>query len=137
MHIRELIKQRWAEAGLYASKKRKVQAFLAYIEEHPEHSCEQYIATFREQFADLTGEIVPPLLQSDDKLLRLLLIRNADLSRPREVKLLKELAQTADPLADEPELLALARLGHRGVSEVLAQREGLGGEVRQLLQPGG
>lgn len=133
MHIRELMRQRWAEEGLYASKKSKLRAFLAYIDEHPEHSCEQYIQTFREQYYDLLGEIVPPLLATNDKLLRLMLIRNADVTRPKELKLLKEVAQTADPTADEPELLALARLGHKSVSAILNKRADLSLAVRDLL----
>ena len=135
MHIRDLVKQKWADEGLYASKKAKIQAFLRYIEDNPLECWDEYVKKFREHYYDLFNDIIPPLLKTQDKLLRMILIRNADLSKPKELKLLKEYVKKADPKEDEPELLAIAKLGHKNLNAELLQLKELTSEVRKILQP--
>lgn len=135
MHIRDLVKQKWADEGLYASKKAKVQAFLKYIEDKPLECWDEYVKEFRDHYYNLFDELVPPLMKTRDKLLRLIIIRNVDLSKPKEVKLIKEFVKKADPIEDEPELLNIAKIGHKGLSAELCKCKGLTDEVRKILQP--
>ena len=135
MHIRDLVKQKWADEGLYASKKAKIQAFLRYIEDNPLECWDEYVKQFRDHYYDLFDELVPPLMKTHDKLLRMILIRNVDLAKPNELKLLKEYVKKADPKEDEPELLAIAKLEHKNLNAELLQLKELSSEVRKILQP--
>ena len=94
---------------------------------------ERGLQEFREKHYGLFDQIVPPLLQSEDKLLRLLLIRHADVSKRRELNLLKRLAQTADPIRDEPELLAILALGHKSLDREIRDRADLTANLRQAV----
>ena len=94
---------------------------------------EHGLQEFRERYYDAFDHVVPPLLQSDDKLLRLMLIRHADLSKRRELNLLKRFAETADPIRDEPELLAIASLGHKSLDRAIRARGGLTPDLRQAV----
>lgn len=119
MHIRDLVKQRWADEGFYASRNTKIQAFLKYIEDNPLECWDKYIKEFREHYYDLFDELIPPLMKTRDKLLRMILIRNVDLTKPKELKLLKDFTKKANPRDDEPELLAIAKLEHKGLTAEL------------------
>jgi hypothetical protein len=133
MHIRALIKDLWEKAG--AVRNPKVREFLKFMEKETEDCWENCIREFRQKYYDLFDLLVPPLLNSDDKLLRLNLIRRADLTRPQEVKLLSRLAQKAAPQEDELELRELAGLRNPELRRILVRRKDLTYEVRQVLQP--
>ncbi len=135
MHIRDLVKQRWAEEGLYASKKAKIKAFLKYVDDNPLECWDEYVKQFRDHYYDLFDELVPPLMKTHDKLLRMILIRNAHLSKPKELKLLKQFVKESDPKKDETELLAIAKMGHKGLTAELRKCKELTSEVRKILQP--
>ena len=76
---------------------------------------------------------MPPLLQSEDKLLRLTLIRHADVSKRRELNLLKRLAQAADSIRDEPELRAILALGHKNLEREIRERADLTADLRRAV----
>jgi hypothetical protein len=121
----------WRKEGLYQSQSPTMQSFLAAIDS--ESDWERGLQEFREKHYGLFDQIVPPLLQSEDKLLRLLLIRHADVSKRRELNLLKRLAQTADPMRDEPELLAILSLGHKSLDREIRARADLTAHLRQAV----
>ena len=120
----------WRKAGLYQSRSPTMQSFLAF---DSESDWERGLQEFRDKHYGLFDQIVPPLLQSEDKLLRLLLIRHADVSKRRELNLLKRLAQTADPIRDEPELLAILALGHKSLDREIRDRADLTANLRQAV----
>ena len=122
----------WRKAGLYQSQSPTMQSFLAF---DSESDWERGLQEFRDKHYGLFDQIVPPLLQSEDKLLRLLLIRHADVSKRRELNLLKRLAQTADPIRDEPELLAILALGHKSLDREIRDRADLTANLRQAVGP--
>jgi hypothetical protein len=121
----------WRKKGLYQSQSPTMQSFLAAIDSEPDW--ERGLQEFREKHYGLFDQVVPPLLQSEDKLLRLTLIRHADVSRRRELNLLKRLAQTADPMRDEPELLAILSLGHKSLDREIRERADLTANLRQAV----
>jgi hypothetical protein len=121
----------WRKEGLYQSPSPTMSSFLASIDS--ESDWERGLQEFRDKHYALFDRIVPPLLQSEDKLLRLLLIRHADVSKRRELNLLKRLAQTADPIRDEPELLAILTLGHKSLDREIRDRADLTANLRQAV----
>ena len=123
----------WRKAGLYESKTRAVRDFLDFVGSAPPPEWEQGLQEFRKKHYDVFEQVVPPLLQSDDKLLRIMLIRHADLSKRRELNLLKRFAQAADPIEDEPELLAMASLGHKSLDRTIRERGDLTPNLRQAV----
>ena len=133
MHIRELVKQKWQESGLYESQNEKVQAFLKYFDEHSELCWSEVLREFRERYYEGFNDLVPPLLDIDDKLLRLMIVRKADLNQGQEVELLSELVRKADPLKNEPELSAIARRRHTRLTAELQKRQDLTEELRRVV----
>jgi hypothetical protein len=121
----------WRKEGLYQSQSPTMRDFLAAIDS--ESDWERGLQEFRDKHYGLFDQIVPPLLQSEDKLLRLLLIRHADVRKRRELNLLKRLAQTADPIRDEPELLAILSLGHKSLDRDIRDRADLTANLRQAV----
>ena len=123
----------WRKAGLYQSQSPTMQGFPRLRRLRAAPDWERGLQEFREKHYGLFDQIVPPLLQSDDKLLRMLLIRHADLSKRRELNLLKRFAQTADPIRDEPELLAIVSLGHKSLDREIRERGDLTPNLRQAV----
>lgn len=135
MHIRDLAKQRWREAGLYDSKKAKLRAFLKYVDHHPEQCLDEYEKEFRENYYDLFDDLIPPLFDTDDKLLRILLINRIDVKKRKERNLLKEFVKTANAIEDERELIAIAKRQHKGLAEELLKRREISNKVRRAVKP--
>jgi hypothetical protein len=123
----------WRKVGLYQSKAPTIRSFLAFIGAEPTPNWECGLRVFREKHYDGFNQIVPPLLQSEDKLLRIMLIRHADLSKRRELNLLKRFVQTADSIHDEPELLAIVSLRHKSLDRAIRQRADLTPSLRQAV----
>jgi hypothetical protein len=124
----------WREAGLYNSRKAGVQAFLARLDEQPNLSWEEGVQEFRAHHYDTFGDIVPPLMASDDKLLHLALIRSADPKQRKELNLLKTFVQEANPAQDEPELSAILDLNHPGLADEIRRRTDLTSGLRSRVQ---
>jgi hypothetical protein len=132
-HVCAAMRKIWRTAGLYESKTRAVRDFLDFVGSEPPPHWEHGLQEFRARHYDVFDEVVPPLLQSDDKLLRIMLIRHADLSKRRELNLLKRFAQTVDPIRDEPELLAMMSLGHKSLDRAIRERGDLTPNLRQAV----
>jgi len=136
MHIRELVKRTWQDAGLYKTRNQKLQTFLKYFDEHPELCWDDLIQEFRTHHYDLFDDLIPPLLKVNDKLLRLTLIRKADLKRSQELNLLNQFVKQASPLNDELELAAIAQRQHKTLVDELRKRSDLPREVYRVLNLG-
>jgi hypothetical protein len=134
-HVCAAMRKIWRKAGLYESKTRAVRDFLDFVGSEPSSGWERGIEEFRKAHYDMFDQIVPPLLQSDDKLLRIMLIRHADPSKRRELNLLLRLAQSLDSIRDEPELLAMVALGHKTLDRAIRERGDLTPHLRQALGP--
>jgi hypothetical protein len=131
MHLRDLVKQRWAEAGLYARKNAHLQSFLKHVDGTPMECWDDYAVLFRRQYYDLFDQLIPPLLRADDKLLRIALIRQADFTQPKELKAARAFVRAADPVRDRPELNAiLNRSGKLLRKDFLARPE-----LKHLAEP--
>ncbi len=135
MYLRDLAKRKWREAGLYKSKKSSVQSFLKYIEDNPLDCWDESIKVFRKRFYDAFDDLVPPLLDTDDKLMRLIVIRRLNAKNRKELDLLKKLAKDLDAHEHELELKAVALVRNKSVLSVLKSRQDLSMEVRHIFEP--
>ena len=133
VHVCAVIRKIWRRAGLHQSKAPTIRSFLDFIASEPTPDSERGLREFREKHYDGFDRIVLPLLQSEDKLVRITLIRHADLSRRRELNLLKRFVETADPIHDEPELLAVLSLRHKSLDRAIRQRADLTPNLRQAV----
>jgi hypothetical protein len=131
MHLRDLVKQRWAEAGLYARKDARLQSFLKHIDNTPLECWDDYAALFRRDYYDLLDQLLPPLVSANDKLLHVTLIRQADFTQPKELEAARKFIRTADPVADRPELTALLNRGTDIVKKELLARP----ELKEIVVP--
>src|SRR5262249_40999531 len=107
MYLRDLVKAQWTQAGLYARKDAHLQSFLQHIDNTLMECWDDYVALFRRDSYDLFDSLIPPLIHSDDKLLRLALIRYADVRQPKELTALRTFIRQADPVNDRPELISI------------------------------
>ena len=134
MHIYEIVKHKWREAGLYKSPKVKVRSFLKYFDTNPNKCWDDYIETFRKDYYEVFNDLVHPLLKTDDKLLLLTLIRKANLKNRNELNLLKKFARECDHIKDKLELIEIAKLKHKGINSELRKRKILPSEARRLVE---
>ena len=135
MYLRDLAKRKWREAGLYRSKKSSVRSFLKYIEDNPLDCWDEAIKVFRKRFYDAFDDLVPPLLDTDDKLMRLIVIRRLNVNKRKELDVLKRLAKELDAQDDVLELKAVALVRNKSVLSVLKSRKDLSMEVRHIIEP--
>ncbi len=107
MYLRDMVKNLWAQAGLYDRKDAKLQSFLKAVDTFPLECWDDFGARFRSDYYDLFDQLIPPLAASPDRLLHVLLIRMADLKQPKEMTLAVDFVRRADPKVDSAELSAL------------------------------
>jgi hypothetical protein len=131
MHLRDLVKQRWADAGLYARKDAHLQSFLTHFDAAPLDSWEDHAALFRHDYYDLFDQLLPPLIGVNDKLLHVGLIRYADFSQPKELEAARQYIRRADPVADRPELTELFRRGGAAFGKDFLARP----ELKEIIEP--
>jgi len=109
MHQRDLVRKAWAEAGLYDTKDAKLQQFLKHIDKTPLDCWPELVELVRTQYPEYLEELVMPLWEVGDKLLRLNLLRNAELSQPAEKNIAQKLVRQLHPKTDLIELRAVIR----------------------------
>lgn len=97
MLLRDLVRQTWADKGVYAVTDARLQEFLTYVDEHELDCWEELVAEFRKSYYDLFELVVPPLMAVDDTPLRLALIHSLDVRRRQESSLLRTFVGSADP----------------------------------------
>lgn len=122
MHLRDTIMQQLADAGVLRAKHARLQSFLKHVEEHPLDCLDEYIAVFREQYYDLFDLLVPHLAKVDDPMLRVALVRRADVTKAGEIAWLNRLVDVCDPVENRMTLAEIDRLGHSGLKKRVAER---------------
>jgi hypothetical protein len=132
MYTRDLVKRLFADAGLYRSSDPKLKTLLAAIDEQPLDCWPEFVARFRKEFYELFDRVVPPLINSGDRLIAAVLLHHADLSKPKERALITKYVQDADEQAAEDVLLQVARLDDAKLNRELAKKN-LTPSVRAVL----
>jgi hypothetical protein len=111
------------------------ESFASFLRENTDTCWEEVVPEFRANYYDALEELIPPLLAIDDPLITLNLVRFADPSNPREVKLLRQLISQCDPERHQHSLRALAQMGAPELLTELKQKKGMPADVREVLNP--
>ena len=111
MHQKGLVKQAWQAAGLYDSKDLKLAPFLRLLDAASADCWPQLLAECRKNFGNYKAKLADPIWNTGDKVLRLNLIRSADLTLPDEAAILHKYVAKCDPKRDALELRAFVQTG--------------------------
>src|SRR5213594_4063258 len=105
MYQKDAAKAAWTAAGLYRSKDAKLRKFLKYFDDSPMDCWPEVVKKARSDYSEYMEQLVQPLWQTGDKLLRVNLIRYADLSHKNEFELLAKLSHKLKADEDRPNSL--------------------------------
>src|SRR6202043_1118154 len=93
---RRIVKQAWLEAGLYDSKDPQLQSFLQYFE-RTIHSCWPDLwPMIRASYAEYKEQLLAPLWDTGEKMLRLNVIRALAPDHSDEVEIFQRIARRPD-----------------------------------------
>ncbi len=110
---RYIVKQAWLEAGLYDSKDPKLQSFLQYFE-RTIHACWPDLwPMIRESYSEHKEQLLTPIWDTGEKMLRLNVIRALAPDRSDEVGIFRRIAQRPNVRGNPWELEALMRVARR------------------------
>ncbi|HET7187587.1 MAG TPA: hypothetical protein VFI52_05505 [Gemmatimonadaceae bacterium] len=133
MHQQELARRAWEKAGLYKSKNAKLRAFLAHFDATPAACWPDVANEVRTKYPELKAQLITPLWNSGDRLLRINLLRGADPSQPDELALLQKLAAGLRPERDPVELRVASYIESPEVLSRLTKVPGLSPEMTRSL----
>ena len=134
MHQKDLVKQLWQAAGLYQSRDAKLQEFLRRIDD-PRECWPELVDACRRNYPEYIKQLVDPLVNAGDKLLRLNLIHAADVQKETEVELLRSYVKRSDPQADEIELRAVAIKGIDALNAEIKRKKNLPPALQEIFNP--
>ena len=135
MFFYQLAKEEWKKAGLYKSKKGKVKLFLKFVEENQDKDLVEYLNELRKNYPEVIDDILLPLFDSDDGVIKLEAIEHADLSRISELNKLKEKSNKLDATDNEIELIVIARKNNDALMEVIKKRKDLRRGLKKIVFP--
>lgn len=134
MYQKAAAKAAWTAAGLYKSKDAKLRDFLKHVETEEQDCWSKLAKRLRANAPEIFGQIVAPLWDSGDKLLRVNIVRHLDPSRKDEHDLLTKLSRRLDPRSDAPELAAIAQSGITAAIEHLVKRNDVPEPIRNVAR---
>lgn len=124
MHQREAARAAWLAAGLHKTADARLRRFLEIFEKQTDDCWPQLLALVRQDFPDYVEPLATALWNSGDALLRVNLIRNADLTRKEEAALVKRWSAALDPGRERRELVAVVERDHiELLDKVLARKQ--------------
>jgi len=130
MHQREAARSAWVAAGLYKSGDAKLRRFLHEFDATPQDCWPQVVELVRKTYPEFIVQLVTPLWKSGDTLLRVNLIRHADLSRKNEAELVGRWAAALDAERDRYELAAVVEHGSAQRLDKVLKRKKLSDSLR-------
>ncbi len=130
MHQRSAARAAWEAAGIYEKPDPRLRRFFAAFATSAGECWPTLVALARADYANYKVTLASPLWNSGDKLLRLNLIRAADLNQPDELKLLVQFTGTCKPATDGPEIRALIETGNPTILAAVAKIAALTSNVR-------
>src|SRR5436309_218169 len=134
MYQKDAAKAAWTAAGLYRSKDAKLRKFLKYFDDSPMDCWPEVVKKARSDYSEYMEQLVQPLWQIGDKLLRVNLIRYADLSHKNEFELLAKLSHKLKADEDRPELSAIVHAGTKPLLKQVLGRKDLPAGIRALAE---
>lgn len=130
MHQRDAARAAWSAAGLTKTRDEKLRRFLHAFDALPNDCWPQVVALVRKEFPEHLQQLALPLWNSGDKLLRVNLIRHADLSRKDEADLVGRWATSLDAERDGYELSSVIELGGAELLDKILKRKKLPEGIR-------
>jgi len=109
MLLRDLVRQTWADAGVYDIRDARLQRFLQYVEGQRVECWPEIAGTFRRRFPEYFRVLVPPLVAVEDRALRIHLIASIDRDNKDDMAMLRSAVAQADPDRHRFELDALRK----------------------------
>jgi hypothetical protein len=110
---RQRVKQAWLQAGLYGLSDSKLQSFLQHFE-RTLHGCWPDLwPLVRESYAEYKEQLLTPIWDTGEKMLRLGVILALAPDHTDEVQLFRRLAQRPNMSGNPWELDALMRVARR------------------------
>jgi hypothetical protein len=110
---RYIVKQAWLEAGLYDSNDPKLQSFLQHFE-RTIHGCWPDLwPLVRESYAEYKQQLLTPIWDTGEKMLRLGVILALAPDHSDEVQIFQRIAQRPDTRGKDWEMRALMRVAQR------------------------
>ncbi len=124
MYQKDFIRTAWKSAGLYDENDAKLQQFLRMLDD-PTKCWTEMTDAARSSFAVYKGRLFQPIMDTGDKLVRLMLIRSAVDTYPDEIALLENYIAASDPATDAIELKAIALKNVPKLNRALAKKKNL------------
>jgi hypothetical protein len=132
MYQKDLVKSAWKSAGIYDENDSKLQQFLKMLDD-PTQCWAELTDACRRSFAAYKAKLVQPIWNSNDKLVRLTVIRTAAPALEDEMALLEGYIAASDPVRDHVELKAIALKNVPRLSAALMRKPNLTQEIRSTL----
>jgi hypothetical protein len=110
---RSIVKQAWLEAGLYDSKDARLQSFLQHFEQTIHGCWPDLWPMVRESYPEHKEQLLTPIWDTGEKMLRLNVIRALSPDHSDEVEIFGRIAQRPDVQSNPWELEALMRVARR------------------------
>lgn len=124
MHQRATARAAWAAAGLTESRDANLRRFMKAFDALPNDCWAQVVALIRKEYPQYIEQLATPLWKSGDTLLRVNLIRHADLARKDEAALIGRWAAGLDADHHRYELAAVVERGSaEQLDKVLKRRK--------------
>jgi hypothetical protein len=133
MYQKDLVRKAWADAGLYRTRDPKLRQFLAKVEKCAGDCWPELAEEARTRYPEYIDRLVDPLWKTGDKLVRLNLIRLADLDDTRDRQIVEEFVSKARS-TETHELQAIARIADLPLLEKVARKRSLPSELRDLVE---
>lgn len=131
MYQKDLVKQAWGDAGLYRTRDPELRAFLDRLD-----SCgdcwPELVEEVRRHYRPYLEVLARPLWRTGDRLVRLNLVRSADLEDQQERALVEEFVREAGT-GDVHELQAIARNGDLPLVDLIARKRKLPPTLREYV----
>lgn len=113
MQVRELVKQAWFEEDLYVSDDPQLGAFLRHFEKATLGCWPDLVPGVREHYPEYKEQLLVPIWDTGEKILRLNVIRALSPDRSDEVEIFRRIAQRPNVQGNPWELEALMRVARR------------------------
>ena len=132
MYQKDFIRNLWKSAGLYDENDSQLQQFLKSLDD-PNQCWKEMTNVCRRNFAPYKAKLAQPILDSDDKLVHLNLIRIASETNDDEMVLIERYVDSSDPKRDQVELRAVALRNIPRLTDALRKKPNLTHEVRKTI----
>jgi hypothetical protein len=132
MYQKALIRDAWKSAGLYDDDDPRLRQFLDLLDD-PAYCWPELIAACRQDYVPYKARVAQPILDSDDTLVHLMVIRAA--VETDELDLLEQYVSASDPARDAAELRAIALKGVPRLNSALIRKPDLPVAVRDMVEP--